>query len=1371
MNLISFEQQEPPPTFVETPSLDTMAAVPSPLMSSVASISDDAPKDKNSIIEFAETYSIDLASERFSIPKSTLKSWMKQNKISTKPIYNSPGQGRKISYSQELDNQIADHIRSLINKGNKVTVQDICSYARKLIQKENSDFTASSGWAQRFLVRHNIDLSSQVKKLIPSNRLSTSTSSSSDSRGRPLSYSAETDNSIAEWVRQRTERGEIVTNSELRRYAKEVVSRENQNFTGSASWAQNFLLRHKLSLQPSYLSDTSAVDKSDIAISSSSVPPSSSVESLQIHDVVSSSSSSIVSQSILNPSISSTVDDSVSSTLALLTGEGLPVEGQLSQAALALSDLTSDAALADLLNSTQDPTGTTFNPSSLEPSAAYLSLGHLTELVGSVAAATGNGQSMLGLPPTQTTSQQQATTQSTASNSNSESDTTGSGTRPLSYTKETDQQLANWVKDQQAEGLKVTFASLRSYAKKLVSPENPNFNASVGWVTPFLLRHNLDLKVNDRKSRSTRKTTHPRKLSAKDDQTADDDEQTADIQNTSTPIDERDIEISSLSIVPSLTQSFEHPESIEITSDSLQLGSSEVSMETQESKVDTDDLSAPPSKSSRLNTRSRHTLAEKLEVVRLMRQYNVASHYVSRMIGIATSTLSGWIKLVDQKGAELEALSTNRKRSNRSGQGRPLTYSREKDEVIADWVRQQQEMGVPVTSTDLSNYATTIIRQENQSFVASVGWRHKFLQRHNLHLQQLHASYKPNSSDDQQNVPLPVQTEEVCTDDFTIEVVEKTYPNETTQQLIEWVKTKVSELGSASVQSFCKRAEELITPIDSMFVATLGWAFKFLHRNYLFLDPKPTNVEVNRKRTSTSFGTSTSESDEPATKRSSKVNVNAIGIDPESISVSPSTGNLCEALLSLSSQPDQDHALTLENVTSLAEQNATNTKTYFGKAAREFSSEEKEEVVRYANATTLQKAALKYGVAAPTVWRWRMELKLHQPKYTANQKKYIVKFADTNSLKEASQRFGITTKTIQNWRRSLQMDGTLSDVDIAAIPPPSLQDITEGEGLTASSSNGGLMSEEVIPLDTSHFQYVVDGGEVAEGTRLQGHSSLNSIQTSSPLQVTHEVQVQDVGMEYDVISSEGHAAKPRCTPEEKMHILQYALDHSIREASVKYGVSPGTLYYWKKNYLASQQAKTGTSGSDTKDKSSVIEGLPNTCNLETTVVSVPMPLDIISGTQGLMQPHQSDPLQALAAADPSILGDGTVPTSSLINAITQTLASATPEQLQSLQQITSDLNLLQAVTSLINSQETNQLRQATPTESIQQRESLSGGISSPTDVLVSFNPLTTPTSQTEIITTETVVERVATDDVTTSGDHIPESSDDKPDMETNPSET
>jgi len=36
----------------------------------------------------------------------------------------------------------------------------------------------------------------------------------------------------------------------LRKHARELITKENPNFTGSASWAQNFLLRHKLALHP-----------------------------------------------------------------------------------------------------------------------------------------------------------------------------------------------------------------------------------------------------------------------------------------------------------------------------------------------------------------------------------------------------------------------------------------------------------------------------------------------------------------------------------------------------------------------------------------------------------------------------------------------------------------------------------------------------------------------------------------------------------------------------------------------------------------------------------------------------------------------------------------------------------------------------------------------------------------------------------------------------------------------------------------------------------------------------------------------------------------------------------------------------------------
>lgn len=455
-------------------------------------------------------------------------------------------------------------------------------------------------------------------------------------------------------------------------------------------------------------------------------------------------------------------------------------------------------------------------------------------------------------------------------------------------------------------------------------------------------------------------------------------------------------------------------------------------------------------------------------------------------------------------------------------------------------MRQQQDGGVPVTASDLSAYASSLIGEENSTFVASVGWRHKFLQRHNIQLQQLHSSYKPDQATTASLcVPIPVQTEEViCTDEFSIEMNDKPLPTEVLTELLEWARARISDNGSLSVQEFCSHSEEVILQIDPLFVATLGWAFRILHTNGVFLDPKPTTIELGGRKRSSGH----EDNDDPnSIKKPCPVPVPLS--DPVSGSPPPVTGGtLCQALLSLSQGQEEPVVMETQappNQSDTPSLPPSTAKNYFGKLAREFTSEEKEEVVRYANATTLQKAALRYGVAAPTVWRWRMELKLHQPKYTTNQKKYIVKFAETNSLKEAAQRFGITTKTVQNWRRSLQLDGTLSDVEIAAIAPPIMIG-TEGEGLTTPTSNG-LITEEVIPLDNSHFQFVVDGGEVAEATRPQ--VGVANSTNSSSLEV---VQVQDVGMEYDVVSSEGHAAKPRCTPEEKNHILQYALEHTIR---------------------------------------------------------------------------------------------------------------------------------------------------------------------------------------------------------------------------------
>lgn len=1214
----------------------------------------------------------------------------------------------------------------------------------------------------------------------------------SDARGRPLSYSAETDNQIANWVRNHTDQGLPITNSELRKHAKGIVSKENANFTASASWAQNFLLRHKLSLHPntdsnksqnnSSLSSSQSCGLVESVDTSNTLPSSISPRlknSLSLMDS-SSSSSLVTTRATTAPpthspatsvpfgaplSTTTATEDAVTSTLALLTGEASDHLTQSQAAALAsLTELTGDAAsLVDLLNSAQEVATCTsdgnmgFAQSSLGSSSSQ-SL-YLPDLMVPPSSFTTDSEQVLGslnpaMIPIRT-----------------DSEVIHTCSRPLSYTKETDLALARWVKDQQAAGHKVTFASLRSYAKKLVSSENPHFNASVGWVTPFLLRHNLDLKIND-KRRPTRKTATPRKLQAKGEELLAPEAVTHTLDETgdtlNTPIDRQvildsgslSVNVNAISLTPAVSKLHTTPVTSSATPQSV----------VKEIKPAGLDELLPRSKRARMSSRTRHTLAEKLEVVRLMKQMNMAGHYVSRILGIANSTIAGWVKLVEQKGAELEALSTNRKRSNRAGQGRPLSYSREKDEAIARWVCQQQEMGVQVTAADLTNYASSVIGEENGSFVASVGWRHKFLQRHGL---QLSKPDRPASSEEHHSIPIAVQTEEVCTDEYNPEYLDRLYPEELDHQIVEWVKSMVAENGNLSVQALCRKAEDVILPVNPVFVGTLGWALKFLHCNNIFLDPKPVNIDLLRKRSPPSSSSEASTPKKPPTSFHSA----AVILQEEPASVSPRSGNLCEALLALSNLQDQDE----QSQDKLQDNSEGRQSTYFGKPARELTPEEKEEVVRYANATTLQKAAIKYGVAAPTVWRWRMELKLHQPKYTPMQKKYIIKCAETNTLKDAAQRFGITTKTVQNWRRALQVDGMLTD-DTLALPPGSLEGQTDAEVVAA-----GLMGEEVIPMDNSHFQYVVDGGEVSEGNRIREPDAASPPSTiapaaasdSTPLEVTHEIQVQDVGMEYDVISSEGHVAKPRCTPAEKLHILQYALDHSIKDASQKFGISPGTLYYWKKNFV-NQRGKPQASGMNTSGFQSASYATAATVGdgsfpqvdksgLETTVVNVTMPPDvsvIAEGGSGIMQPSSVDAIQALATSVeasvlPQSLADplnpqSTATSTDLIQAITQTLASATPEQLQSLQQITSDLNLLQAVTSLVAAQdqgggESGHVQQVVE-ELPQRHDSTGGGISSPTDVLVSFQPSghtveVQTTSESSIPEQSTTVSTVATPEV------------------------
>ncbi|CAI8058569.1 hypothetical protein GBAR_LOCUS31847, partial [Geodia barretti] len=71
-------------TAMETGDLETLP----PLSMSPSSTAGPTQED---IVAFAEQYSLNLASKRFSVPVATIKKWMKSSSVALTPKYNSPG--------------------------------------------------------------------------------------------------------------------------------------------------------------------------------------------------------------------------------------------------------------------------------------------------------------------------------------------------------------------------------------------------------------------------------------------------------------------------------------------------------------------------------------------------------------------------------------------------------------------------------------------------------------------------------------------------------------------------------------------------------------------------------------------------------------------------------------------------------------------------------------------------------------------------------------------------------------------------------------------------------------------------------------------------------------------------------------------------------------------------------------------------------------------------------------------------------------------------------------------------------------------------------------------------------------------------------
>ena len=815
--------------------------------------------------------------------------------------------------------------------------------------------------------------------------------------------------------------------------------------------------------------------------------------------------------------------------------------------------------------------------------------------------------------------------------------------KSLSYATETDNVLAEWVTKQQSAGERVTFSKLRGYAKQLIQQENPHFNASVGWVTPFLLRHNLDLSKNKKKK--------SRNISQLEDIQMDVQESDGDLSSESVDVSapSSGLQCELVSVEDSVTSALEQDalahsslEQSELEQNSLQQSTSDIGREASLSKENAEfhqefsghnDLVTvtDSTRKSKSQSKPRHTLPEKIEVVNLMRSYGMSLQATSRVLGVAVSTLCGWVKMMEQKRPQIEAMFNKQgKFLNLHGAGRPLSYSGEKDKQIAQWVITQQDSGNHMTVKEVCQYACSVIQEENPSFVASISWARKFLKRHNIKLagsstrkpgnqlvsdqssserlygETIGASNSNSTSlvgqtievesVEDLNVPSSMVTSEINVsipetaheaddelsqleslpisgDDSSqceVSVLEKPEYNiapEIETYLVQWTREKVSSTGCLSIQTFCSHAEELIIPTDRLFVATLDWAFRFLYKHNLQLEPRPMVMESERRRI-------LCEEDENNNIELASKNM-CFGV---SEAVTIPSGEALFAYADGQTSDTKENELT-DKPTPLQQELAEKSK-----AAREFSTAEKEEVVRYANAYTLQKAAMKYGVAAPTVWRWRLELKLNSPRYNLEQKKKIIRYAGQKSLKEAAAKFGLSTKTIQNWRKMFSSGGSSPQISSSKHHATQARPLDSTE-LSLTSMDGQSYTLDHTYATTSNTTQDHPITSMMDTEQLMNSCAPMPPQPDCPPASTAgNIEVimmpQECDIEYDISTDTRMATATRqsiakWSTKDKVEILKFALEHSIREAGEKFGIKSSTLYNWKKTSNNASQSDMG----------------------------------------------------------------------------------------------------------------------------------------------------------------------------------------------------
>jgi hypothetical protein len=86
-------------------------------------------------------------------------------KALTRTTRRGGGGGRRLSYSPETDKQLLEWVVERSRNGLPVSREAIQTQALALVRDECPDFKASSGWVEKFLIRHKISLPTRASML------------------------------------------------------------------------------------------------------------------------------------------------------------------------------------------------------------------------------------------------------------------------------------------------------------------------------------------------------------------------------------------------------------------------------------------------------------------------------------------------------------------------------------------------------------------------------------------------------------------------------------------------------------------------------------------------------------------------------------------------------------------------------------------------------------------------------------------------------------------------------------------------------------------------------------------------------------------------------------------------------------------------------------------------------------------------------------------------------------------------------------------------------------------------------------------------------------------------------------------------------